>query len=101
MAGVASQNAASLLISGIDDEGITNDVQRTLVRRRLDRTVEHPLHAKLIGQLAKVVAPGLDAERRRDGAALGQALEKLVGLFAVFHHENMGGAAHGLGVMIV
>jgi len=29
MAGVASQNAASLLISGIDDEGITNDVQRT------------------------------------------------------------------------
>jgi len=42
---------------------------------RSHRAIQHPLHAEAVGELAVVIAPGLNAERRRDVAALGQAAE--------------------------
>ena len=43
--------------------------------RPSEPTIEHPLHAKAIGELAVVVAPRLDGERSCDDPALGEAAE--------------------------
>jgi len=51
--------------------------------------VEHPLHAKAVGQLAELVAPRLDAQRRGDTATFTKRLEKLFSRRSAIHHENM------------
>jgi methionyl-tRNA formyltransferase len=43
--------------------------------RPSETTVEHPLHAKTIGELAVVVAPRLDGERSCDRSAVGEVAE--------------------------
>src|SRR6516164_7203049 len=65
------------------------------------RAIEHPLHPELVGELAVVVAPRLHAERRGDGAALGELREQRRSALATIHHEQMGRAPHRLGVMII
>jgi methionyl-tRNA formyltransferase len=42
---------------------------------RSEPTVQHPLHAESIGELAVVVAPGLDPERSCDSSAFGEVAE--------------------------
>jgi hypothetical protein len=42
---------------------------------RSEPAVQHPLHAKTIGELAIVVAPGLDPERSCDRPAVGEVAE--------------------------
>jgi methionyl-tRNA formyltransferase len=42
---------------------------------RSEAAVQHPLHAETIGELAVVVAPGLDPERSCDRAAVGEVAE--------------------------
>ena len=42
---------------------------------RSEAAVQHPLHAEAIGDLAVVVAPGLDGERSCDRSAVGEVAE--------------------------
>jgi methionyl-tRNA formyltransferase len=52
-----------------------NQIQPKPQALRSEATVQHPLHAKAIGELAVVVAPGLDPERSCDHAAFGEVAE--------------------------
>src|SRR5882757_5355245 len=63
--------------------------------------IEHPLHAEAVRELSVIVAPGLDAERGRHFSATCQLLEQPSGLLAVLYHEDMRGASHRFGIVIV
>ena len=71
------------------------------VKKPLLDTVQHPLHAKSVGKFSIIVAPRLHIERGCYLSAVSETFEQLLCLFTVLHHEDMRGASHRFGVIIV